>query len=90
MKAGMILITNIDEINEVTAANNALGYKATTIPEKQLKSYDLLFDIEDVKLSYMNLENNIVIMLHDEYFELEFNDIVWSKLQAKFNDTSQQ
>ena len=53
MKAKVILLTNYKEIQNAKDQREILGI-TINIPEEKKESFEILFNIEDVKVAYMN------------------------------------
>lgn len=83
MKAKVRLISNIDEIQECNNNRERLGVYIE-IPKEIYESSDMLFNLNDVKYSYINPRGNILIAIDNDYFEIEYNNIVWDELKKKF------
>ncbi len=54
------------------------------IPDAEYKGSDLLLDIEDIKLAFVNSTGEISIKYHGDNFNLIYSDEVWNELKNRF------
>lgn len=55
-----------------------------TIPEPIYGRSDVLIDIADVKLAFVNSTGEISIKYHGDNFILIYSDLVWAQLVSRF------
>lgn len=55
-----------------------------TIPEPIYGDSDILIDIADVKLAFVNSTGEISIKYHGDNFNLIYSDFVWAQLVSRF------
>lgn len=83
MQAKAILVINAKEVDNATETKERLGY-GVEIPNEEYGNYDLLFNIKDVNFCYITPRHNIMMLVNNDYFEIEYNDDVWDKLKEHF------
>lgn len=83
MIAKLLIISNIDEIDKVNEENEKYGLNKE-IPKSKLITTDFLFNLKDIKFAYLNSDNEIVINIHGEMLNLEFNNDIWNELVNNF------
>lgn len=54
------------------------------VPDAEYKPSDLLLDIEDIKLAFVNSNGEISIKYHGDNFNLIYSDEVWGALKNRF------
>lgn len=69
---------------ELAKAKRVMLLDLPTIPEPEYKPSDLLLDIEDIKLAFVNSTGEISIKYHGDNFNLIYSDEVWKKLKQRF------
>lgn len=70
---------------ELAKAKRIMLLDLPTIPEPEYKPSDLLLDISDVKLAFVNSTGEISIKYLGDNFNLIYSDEVWEKLKQRFN-----
>jgi len=70
----------IDNMNQIMEAEK----ESLPIPVNKLSYKSFLFDIKDVDVAYLNAGNKISLMIRGEWFNIEFNELIWHKLINKF------
>lgn len=56
-----------------------------SIPDAEYKGSDLLLDIDDIKLAFVNSNGEISIKYQGDNFNLIYSDDVWHRLMQRFN-----
>lgn len=73
-------IAIVDNFKEIESAED----KGLKIPKERIIFKQFLFDKNDVELAYITKRGNINMRILNEWFEIEFNEIIWNKLLTKF------
>ena len=69
---------------ELAKAKRIMLLDIPAIPEPIFKGSDLLLDIENVSLAFVNSTGEISIKYQGDNFNLIYNDEVWEELKARF------
>lgn len=83
MQAKAILVTNLIDINEATQRKEDLGI-GIDIPKEEYGNFDLLFNLEDVKFTYITPKHDTFLLINSDYFEIQYDEDVWNKLKERF------
>lgn len=71
---------------ETSKAKRIMLLDLPTIPDAEYKGSDLLLDIEDIKLAFVNSNGEISIKYHGDNFNLIYSDEVWEQLKKRFSN----
>lgn len=76
----------IDKTNQsISKAKRVDLIELPKIPDAEYKGSDLLIDIQDVKLAFVNSTGEISIKYLGDNFNLIYSDEIWNQLKARFN-----
>jgi len=80
MKSKAAFVTNFDEIEKCDSMG--IEWKPETA------NYPFLFNLEDVKAAYIDIEGDIIVYLEiiqeDSQWRLKYDKELWTKLEQKF------
>lgn len=72
----------LDNIEEIAQADR-LGLDA---PKSKLITRKMVVNVADIKLAYVNKENNIEILIEGFFYEVKYTELIWSAIGEAINN----
>jgi hypothetical protein len=84
MKAQMMVISNSEEI--AMAKESYMKDESVIIPEKKTEYTDVLFDPNNVSISYLDTNGDIRIIYNGQDLSLKYDKEVFDELEENFKN----